>query len=135
MSKHRSSGNGKLAIGAAIGAVAGVITGLLFAPKSGEETRKDIADTATKAKDKVVAEAKKAEVELKKLADRVEEEARKRGKTLSKTAEQSIVRAKTARDDLVRRAKDIGNSDDSEDELKKATKRAEEAKKDLEKLL
>lgn len=135
MSKDKTSGNGKLAVGAAIGAVAGVVTGLLFAPKSGKETRKDIADTAVKAKEKVLAEAKHAEVELRKIADRVEDEARKHGKNLSKAAEDAMSRAKTARDDLVARVKELGDDEDSEKQLKRATKNAEQAKKELEKLL
>lgn len=41
--------------GIAIGAVAGAIAGLLLAPKSGQETRDEIAADLTEIKDKVVA--------------------------------------------------------------------------------
>ena len=41
-----SNNGGKFLLGALIGAVAGAAAGLLFAPKSGKETRKDIADKA-----------------------------------------------------------------------------------------
>ena len=37
-------------LGAAIGALAGTIAGVLFAPKSGEETRAEIAATGRQAK-------------------------------------------------------------------------------------
>lgn len=37
---------GKFVIGASIGAAFGVLAGLLFAPKPGKETRRDLADTA-----------------------------------------------------------------------------------------
>lgn len=50
----------KVALGAAFGAVAGFITGVLMAPKSGKETREDIKDVALKTKDTVVDEAEKA---------------------------------------------------------------------------
>jgi gas vesicle protein len=43
----------KLAIGAIIGAAAGVVAGVLTAPKSGKETREDIKNKATEAKDMV----------------------------------------------------------------------------------
>lgn len=44
-------GKGKnVAIGAAIAGVAGYVAGILTAPKSGKETRKDIKDKAVKAK-------------------------------------------------------------------------------------
>lgn len=134
MSKDKSGG-GKLAIGAAIGAVAGVITGLLFAPKSGKETRKDISENAVKVKNKVVDEAKNAEVELKKIVDKVEKEARNRGKSLSKTADAAVKKANEVKVDLIAKAKEIGQDSSSEDKLKEATKRAIQAKKDLEKLL
>lgn len=44
----------KLAVGAIIGAATGVVAGILTAPKSGKETREDIKDKATEAKDKVL---------------------------------------------------------------------------------
>ena len=43
-----------IAIGSlALGAIAGAIAGILFAPKSGRETRDEIKDTLTKVKDDV----------------------------------------------------------------------------------
>ena len=35
---------GKFILGALVGAVAGAVAGVLFAPKSGKETRKEIGD-------------------------------------------------------------------------------------------
>lgn len=43
----------KFGIGLAVGAVIGAITGLLFAPKSGKETRKAIAEKTKKLKEKM----------------------------------------------------------------------------------
>ncbi len=40
--------------GLAFGAIAGAVAGILFAPKSGAETRKDIQDLAGNLKDKAV---------------------------------------------------------------------------------
>ena len=51
----KANGNGKFILGAALGAIGGAIAGVLFAPKSGKETRKDIAE-GTK---KVAKKAKK----------------------------------------------------------------------------
>jgi len=41
-----SDNKGKFILGAAIGAIAGAAAGILFAPKSGKETRKIIGDKA-----------------------------------------------------------------------------------------
>ena len=53
---------GKFALGAVIGAAAGVVAGILTAPKSGKETRADLkakADDLKQQADKTAAEAKK----------------------------------------------------------------------------
>lgn len=50
----------KVAVGAVVGAVAGFVTGILLAPKSGKETRKDIKVAGVKAKDEVVRTASNA---------------------------------------------------------------------------
>ncbi|NCU37447.1 YtxH domain-containing protein [Candidatus Saccharibacteria bacterium] len=53
---------GKFALGAVIGAAAGVVAGMLTAPKSGKETRADIKAKTDELKtqgDKKVAEVKK----------------------------------------------------------------------------
>lgn len=47
------------AIGAGIGTALGLAAGLLFAPKSGKETRQDIAENAKKAADTVSKGTKK----------------------------------------------------------------------------
>lgn len=51
---------GKVAVGAVFGAIAGFVSGILLAPKSGKETRQDIKEAASKTKDAVVTEAEKA---------------------------------------------------------------------------
>lgn len=69
---------GKLALGALIGAAAGFVTGVLLAPKSGKETRKDIKDGALKAKDAAVEKAE----ELKGKATQVAEDVTKKANTV-----------------------------------------------------
>lgn len=49
----------KLTAGAILGAAAGVVAGLLVAPKSGKETRNDIKHQAAALKDKAAKKSKK----------------------------------------------------------------------------
>ncbi|MCL5410783.1 MAG: YtxH domain-containing protein [Patescibacteria group bacterium] len=48
--KSDGSSNGKFVIGAALGALAGIAAGILFAPRSGKETRKMVGDKAKEYK-------------------------------------------------------------------------------------
>lgn len=57
--------SGKIAVSAIIAATAGYVAGILTAPKSGKETRKDIQDKALKAK-------REAEARLKALYSDIE---------------------------------------------------------------
>ncbi len=52
--------NKKLIIGAAAGLLAGAIAGVLFAPKSGKETRAEIGNYLHEMKDKIAEELEKA---------------------------------------------------------------------------
>ena len=52
--------NKGLVIGASVGVLAGVNAGLLLAPKSGKETRKDLAKYIHEMKDKIAKELDKA---------------------------------------------------------------------------
>ena len=54
--KKEKCGGGKFFIGAALGAIAGAVAGIVMAPKSGEETRKDIKEIG----DKAIKEGKEA---------------------------------------------------------------------------
>ena len=55
-----SDNNGNLLVGFIIGALAGATLGILFAPKSGRETREDIARNTDKLLVKAKDEYKKA---------------------------------------------------------------------------
>lgn len=75
-----------LAIGAAIGAVIGVIGGILFAPKSGKETRADIKNTAVGAAEKLHKEAEELLDKAKQLTGKAADEASKHVKEVTHTA-------------------------------------------------
>lgn len=65
----------KFAIGTIIAAAAGYVAGILTAPKSGKETRKDIKDTATKTVTEAEKQLKKLHTELNTVIGRAKDEA------------------------------------------------------------
>lgn len=64
---------GKFALGAIIGAAAGVVAGILTAPKSGKETRADLKAKA----DELKSDAEKTAADVKKKGEKVYKDARK----------------------------------------------------------
>lgn len=61
----------KFAVGAAVTALAGYLVGILTAPKSGKETRADIADKAKESYNAAEKELKKLHTELSDVIDEV----------------------------------------------------------------
>ncbi len=126
MSKKNNVRN--MAIGGALAAAAGYVTGILTAPKSGKETRKDIETAAVKAKRDAEAQLKKLHSEL---GDLIATGKRKMNdvkdtvqKDLSKAVSQAEVAKEKARDLLS--ALHEGDAQDKDlqkaiDEVKKAT--------------
>jgi gas vesicle protein len=105
-----------LAIGAAIGAVFGVIGGILFAPKSGKETRSDIKHAAVTAADKVHAEA-----------DELLEKAKSLTGKASDTAKKHVGEVKHTADNLREVVKSFKAGKASDKDLDSAIKKAKDA--------
>jgi gas vesicle protein len=88
----------KVAVGALVAGAAGYLAGILTAPKSGKETRKDIKKAAVKAKTQGEKKLKEIHSDLNKLLD----EAKTKGSKLSGKAKeelgQAVETAKAAKD-------------------------------------
>jgi gas vesicle protein len=124
-----------IALGIVLAAAAGYVAGVLTAPKSGKETRKDISDAAKKGKNELERQLKRAQKELSELLAKVTRQARSmRG------------RAKTEVDKLVESAKDTKNKvvealdaarkgESTDEDLDKAVRDAEDAIVNLKKFL
>jgi gas vesicle protein len=128
-------GNKKLAIGAIAGVVTGFLAGILTAPKSGKETRKDIKDTANK----VTREAeKKLKTLYSELTDTIES-----GKKLAKRegakVKKELLTALQAAEKTQQKVKEvisaIRDGEADHPELDKAVKEAGAAKDHLKKFL
>lgn len=106
----------KFGLGILIGAAAGVVTGLLTAPKSGKETRKDIKNKAGELKGTAERKLKEAHKELDKLSN----EAKDKAKELQGKAKEEMNAYAHRADDLKERVKgaitSIKSGDDDNDE-------------------
>lgn len=124
-----------VALGAAIAAGVGYVAGILTAPKSGKETRKDIAVAAAKAKSEAEKRLKQLHGEL---TDVIEQGKKRAGKVSdSAKAELNVVvdRAVAAKEKVreVLSALHEGESDD--EELDKVMKDVNKALADLKSFL
>ena len=125
----------KLAIGAAIAGVVGYVSGILTAPKSGRETREDIADKAEDIKEGTEEQLQNAHDELSDLL----KTAKNKSVALSSKARgefnEAVVAAKDAQNkaSYVLKAVRAGEADDPA--LNKAIKQAKQAQKNLAKFL
>lgn len=76
-----NKGSGKFILGAALGALTGAVAGILFAPKSGKETRKLIVDKTKeygeKGKEMIEKGTDIAKDKIKEAADTISEKMEK----------------------------------------------------------
>ncbi|QQS64774.1 YtxH domain-containing protein [Candidatus Saccharibacteria bacterium] len=96
MSENNKSNGAKVAVGAVLGVVGGFVAGLLFAPKSGKETRADIKQAAEKLIDKVQKEAEDIFAQAKKVESTLEEKAKAELVRLKHKAEEARDKVKAA---------------------------------------
>lgn len=125
----------KLAIGSAIAAGVGYVAGVLTAPKSGKETRTDIANKAVDLKDSLVFQLEDLEDQLKnKLKD-----AKNKTLTMSSTARaefnEAVIRAKDAQNKATHVLKAVKEGESNDSDLNRAIKQAKQALKNLERYL
>lgn len=125
----------KVALGAAIAGIGGYLAGVLTAPKSGKETRLDLANKASDIKDDAGTQLAEAQKELSETLRKAQE------KTLSLSAQareefnETVIRAKDAQNKarMVLVALKAGEAEDPE--LNRAVKQARQATKNLSKFL
>jgi gas vesicle protein len=123
----------KIAVGSAIAAGVGYLAGVLTAPKSGKETRSDIANKAGDIKDSLVFQLEDLEDQLKsKLKD-----AKDKTISLSSNARaefsEAVIRAKDAQNKASYVLKAVKSGESSDADLNRAIKQARQALKNLEK--
>lgn len=119
----------KFAVGAVIAAAAGYVAGILTAPKSGKETRKDIKDTTVKTYKTAEKELKELHTELSKLMDEAGKKASEFKGAAQKNLDKAVVGAKVAKEkarDLLSAAHEGSAEDKDLDNAVKDAKKAVE---------
>lgn len=125
----------KLAVGTAIAGVFGYLAGVLTAPKSGKQTRSDIAHKAGEIKQNLVDQLQDLSDNLHQLLKTAK--AKSSGLSASARADfnEAVIRAKDAQNKAVHVLKAVKNGESTDGDLNKAIKQVKLAKKNLEKYL
>jgi len=125
----------KVAAGALFAGISGYLAGLLTAPKSGEETRAQLADKADDLKSDAAIQLEKAHVELGETL----KAAQIKTTTLSAQARdefnEAVIRARDAQNKTKLVLKAIKDGQAEDPELNKAAKQIKQAQKNLSRFL
>ena len=132
MVKDQHTGR-KIAVGALIAGAAGYFAGILTAPKSGKETRDDIADKVSEIKDESIEKLQNLRDELDELLAATKDKSIALSAKAREEFNEAVVAAKDAKNKAatVLRAVKAGEAEDPD--LNKAIKQASQAKKNLSK--
>ncbi len=122
-------------IGAIAAASAGYLIGILTAPKSGRETRKGIAKSASRSKTEGEKQLKKLHSELAELLDKADQQKVKAGTKASTELKIAAEKAKIAKDKAKLLLSALHDGDADDPNLQKALKEAKKAKTELFKFL
>lgn len=121
----------KLAIGALIAGVGGYLAGILTAPKSGKETREDIAEKTDELKDDAQEQLQKAIDELNELLKNAKNKSLELGAKARTEYNEAVVAAKDAQNKAFHLIKAVKSGEAEDPELGKAIKQAKSAAKNL----
>lgn len=125
----------KLALGAIFVAVTGYIAGILTAPKSGKETRRDIVDNAENTKLEIEKKLKASHVELKNVINEAQAMIKVEAKEIKKEASVVLKKAKNAESKVKETLSALHEGTADDPELNEALKEAQEALKHFKKFV
>jgi gas vesicle protein len=111
-----------VAIGSAVAAAAGYVAGVLTAPKSGRETRKDLKNKAEKSRVEAEKELKKLHTDLDNVLKDAKSAGEKAGSRAQKELSDITSRAKDAKEKVREVLSAIHEGDAEDRDLNKAVK-------------
>jgi gas vesicle protein len=121
----------KIALGSAIAGAAGYLAGILTAPKSGKDTRKDLADKAGDVKDNSEEQLQHLNEELKQLIKDTKVKTVALSSTARAELNEAVIKAKDAQNKSAQVLKAVKNGEASDPDLNKAVNQARLAAKNL----
>lgn len=131
MAKKNNGRN--IAIGALLVGLVGYVAGILTAPKSGKETRKDIQKKATQAKTEAEKKLKKLHSELNDLINNGKKKADSAKSTAKKELSAALTKANIAREKAREVLSAVHEGDADDKDLQKAIKEVNSAIEHLKK--
>ena len=132
MVKDQHTGR-KIALGALVAGAVGYVTGILTAPKSGKETREDIAEKASELKDEGAEQLQDLRDELDELIKNAKDKTVALSAKAREEFDEAVVSAKDAKNKAGTLLKAIKAGEAEDPDLNKAIKQASQAKKNLSK--
>ncbi|HEY5805773.1 MAG TPA: YtxH domain-containing protein [Candidatus Saccharimonadales bacterium] len=117
----------KFAIGAVIAAAVGYVAGILTAPKSGKETRKDLQDAAARTYSAAEKELKTLHTELSRLMDEAGKRASDLKGSAQKNLDKAVAGAKVAKEKARELLSAVHEGDAEDKDLDNAVKEARKA--------
>lgn len=135
MSDRKSNTVKKVALGSAIAGAVGYLAGILSAPKSGKQTRQDIADKAGEAKTSAEDELHELNEELKGMIKNTKDKTISMGSAARNEYNETLIKAKDAQNKAGEVLKAVKNGGADNPELDKDIRQARQAAKNLGKYL
>ncbi len=123
----------KVAIGALAAGVGGYLAGILTAPKSGKETREELADKAVEVKEDAAHQLQVAGDELAVVVKEAQAKTVTLGSQAREEFNEALIRAKDSQNKVKTALKALKAGQAEDPELNKAIKQAKLAKKNLSK--
>lgn len=114
----------RIAVGSTIAAAAGYVAGVLTAPKSGRETRKDIKNASVKGFRQAEKELKHLNTELDKVIKEAKVLSAKAGTRAKKEIDAAVVKAKDSKEKAREMISAIHEGDAEDKDLQRAIKNA-----------
>ncbi len=130
MAKNSDTGR-KVALGAIVAGVAGFVTGILTAPKSGKETRQDLKNTANNFKRDAEKKLKELSVEIGELLEKGQKLAKEQKGKAKAGLDTAMEQAKVSQQKVKEVISALKSGETDEPELKKAIAEAKKARDNL----